>query len=149
MGFFKFKGKKKTWNKGVSLFVLVNDFVIFGLILFRFASNLGKNNWFILCLVLQVFLVKRSFCFWGVKGKRKKMNQCGYQQKKALTSCEEMRMESVVCPKPRRLGLLNHSTFDNHIRPLRPPFIKYSPYFFLKNYIIPLFLLNFFNQFIL
>ncbi|KAG5022088.1 hypothetical protein AAZX31_07G088000 [Glycine max] len=54
------------------------------------------------------------------------MNQCGYQQKKALTSCEEMRMESVVCPKPRRLGLLNHSTFDNHIRPLRPPFINYQ-----------------------
>ncbi|KAJ1405705.1 hypothetical protein SESBI_25618 [Sesbania bispinosa] len=49
------------------------------------------------------------------------MNHCGYQQKNALTSCEEMRMESVVCPKPRRLGLLNHSSIDNHIRPLRPP----------------------------
>ncbi|TKY44712.1 hypothetical protein E2542_SST30990 [Spatholobus suberectus] len=60
------------------------------------------------------------------EGKEKKMNQCGYQQKKALTSCEEMRMESVVCPKPRRLGLLNHSTFDNHIRPYRPPFINYQ-----------------------
>ncbi|XP_061374778.1 uncharacterized protein LOC133316995 [Gastrolobium bilobum] len=44
----------------------------------------------------------------------------------ALTSCEEMRMESVVCPKPRRLGLLNHSSIDNHIRPLRPPFINYQ-----------------------
>ncbi|XP_020213738.1 uncharacterized protein LOC109797966 [Cajanus cajan] len=52
------------------------------------------------------------------------MNQCGYQQKKALTSCEEMRMESVVCPKPRRLGL-----FDNHIRPFRPPFINYQSEF--------------------
>ncbi|KAG2385203.1 hypothetical protein LR48_Vigan10g021500 [Vigna angularis] len=54
------------------------------------------------------------------------MNQCGYQQKKTLTTCEEMRMESVVCPKPRRLGLMNHSTFDNHIRPFRPPFINYQ-----------------------
>ncbi|ESW24751.1 hypothetical protein PHAVU_004G156900 [Phaseolus vulgaris] len=54
------------------------------------------------------------------------MNQCGYQQKKALTTCEEMRMESVVCPKPRRSGFMSHSTFDNHIRPLRPPFISYQ-----------------------
>ncbi|KAK7314554.1 hypothetical protein VNO77_33080 [Canavalia gladiata] len=50
------------------------------------------------------------------------MNQYGFQQKKGLTSCEEMRMESVVCPKPRRLGLLNHSSINDHIRPLRPPF---------------------------
>ena len=55
------------------------------------------------------------------------MNQCGYLQKNAFGSCEEMRMESVVCPKPRRLGLLNHSSFDNHIRPFRPtPFINYQ-----------------------
>ncbi|KAJ1437919.1 hypothetical protein SESBI_03346 [Sesbania bispinosa] len=45
----------------------------------------------------------------------------GYQEKNTLTSCEEMRMESVVCPKPRRLGLLNHSPMINHIRPLRHP----------------------------
>ncbi|MED6188012.1 hypothetical protein PIB30_081891 [Stylosanthes scabra] len=44
------------------------------------------------------------------------MKQCGYLQKNAFGSCEEMRMESVVCPKPRRLALLNHSPFDNHIR---------------------------------
>ncbi|XP_061345006.1 uncharacterized protein LOC133290879 [Gastrolobium bilobum] len=49
------------------------------------------------------------------------MNCYGYQKKNTLTSCEEMRMESVVCPKPRRLGLLNHSSINNHIRPLRRP----------------------------
>lgn len=32
-------------------------------------------------------------------------------------------MESVVCPKPRRLGLLS---IDNHIKPLRPPFNNYQ-----------------------
>ncbi|KAK7271254.1 hypothetical protein RJT34_26994 [Clitoria ternatea] len=53
------------------------------------------------------------------------MNPCGYQQKKALTTCEDMRkMESVICPKPRRL---NHSTFDiHHTRPFRPPFINHQ-----------------------
>ncbi|XP_027358281.1 uncharacterized protein LOC113867275 [Abrus precatorius] len=54
------------------------------------------------------------------------MNQCGYQQKKALTSCEEMRMDSVVCPKPRRLGLLNHSSINDHLRPLKLPIINYQ-----------------------
>ncbi|OIW03643.1 hypothetical protein TanjilG_22300 [Lupinus angustifolius] len=51
------------------------------------------------------------------------MNHCGYQQKNAMTGCEEMRMESVVCPKPRRLGLLS---IDNHIRTFRPPFNNYQ-----------------------
>lgn len=55
----------------VSLFVSVNDFVRYGLILFRFVSNLGENNLFVLCLVLQVFLVKRSFCL-RCEGKEKK-----------------------------------------------------------------------------
>ncbi|ESW32368.1 hypothetical protein PHAVU_002G316300 [Phaseolus vulgaris] len=45
----------------------------------------------------------------------------GYQEKNILTSCEEMRMESVICPKPRRLGLINHSSINTHIRPLRYP----------------------------
>lgn len=54
------------------------------------------------------------------------MNHCGFQQKNTFKSCEEMRMESVVCPKPRRLGLLNHSSFDNQIKPLRPPIFNYQ-----------------------
>ncbi|OIW08891.1 hypothetical protein TanjilG_05866 [Lupinus angustifolius] len=47
------------------------------------------------------------------------MNHCGYQNKNTMTSCEEMRMESVVCPKPRRLSLLS---IDNHIKQFWPPF---------------------------
>ncbi|KAL2321197.1 hypothetical protein Fmac_030166 [Flemingia macrophylla] len=78
------------------------------------------------CFVLDVTGVPCQDPWFRCKGKEQKMNKCGYQQKKAFTSCEEMRMESVVCPKPRRLGLLNHSTFDNHIRPFRPPFINYQ-----------------------
>ncbi|OIW10053.1 hypothetical protein TanjilG_32793 [Lupinus angustifolius] len=35
-----------------------------------------------------------------------------------LRSFEEMGMGSVVCPKPRRLGLFNNSSINNHIRPL-------------------------------
>lgn len=36
-------------------------------------------------------------------------------------------MESVVCPKPRRLGLLNNSSIDYPIRPMmRPPMINYQ-----------------------
>ncbi|CAJ2636972.1 hypothetical protein L195_g020990 [Trifolium pratense] len=50
------------------------------------------------------------------------MNHCGYQQKNAMRSCEEMRMESVVCPKPRRFGHMN----NNHIRPFKPQFISYQ-----------------------
>ncbi|TKY60927.1 hypothetical protein E2542_SST18032 [Spatholobus suberectus] len=45
----------------------------------------------------------------------------GCQEKNTLTSCEEMRMESVICPKPRRLALINHSSINTHIRPLRHP----------------------------
>lgn len=44
----------------------------------------------------------------------------GYQEKNTMRSCEEMRnsnLESVVCPKPRRLGFFNPSS----IRPLRRP----------------------------
>ncbi|KAI9074300.1 hypothetical protein K1719_043723 [Acacia pycnantha] len=48
------------------------------------------------------------------------MNHCSYQMN-SLTSCEERRMEEpVVCPKPRRLSLLNIS-IDDHIRPLKRP----------------------------
>ena len=57
------------------------------------------------------------------------MNHCGYQQKNAMRSCEEMRMESVVCPKPRRFGLMNHSFINNnnnHIRPYKPQIISYQ-----------------------
>ncbi|CAL0312442.1 unnamed protein product [Lupinus luteus] len=38
-------------------------------------------------------------------------------------SCEKMGMGSVVCPKPRRLGLglFNNSSINNHTRPLRCP----------------------------
>ncbi|XP_028753540.1 uncharacterized protein LOC114749794 [Neltuma alba] len=47
------------------------------------------------------------------------MNHCGYQMN-SLTSWEERRMEPVVCPKPRRLSILNISTND-HIRALKRP----------------------------
>ncbi|XP_004512924.1 uncharacterized protein [Cicer arietinum] len=58
------------------------------------------------------------------------MNHCGYQQMNTLRSCEEMKMESVVCPKPRRFGLMNHSSINNnHIRPFRPQFINYQSEF--------------------
>ncbi|XP_061350517.1 uncharacterized protein LOC133295685 isoform X1 [Gastrolobium bilobum] len=70
-------------------------------------------------MAAQVFLVK--ICDFNEVTKRGKMNCYGYQKKNTLTSCEEMMMESVVCPKPRRLGLLNHSSINNHIRPLRRP----------------------------
>lgn len=50
------------------------------------------------------------------------MNHCGYQQKNAMRSCEEMRMESLVCPKPIRFGLMNR----NHIRPFRPQILSYQ-----------------------
>ncbi|XP_065860721.1 uncharacterized protein [Euphorbia lathyris] len=49
------------------------------------------------------------------------MNRCGYQQKSAVGGCEERRMmmvDSMVCPKPRRLGLSNPSIGDQ-FRPLR------------------------------
>ena len=45
------------------------------------------------------------------------MNRCGYHQN-AVATCEEMSVESVVCPKPRRLGILNPS-LEDHIKPLR------------------------------
>jgi hypothetical protein len=45
---------------------------------------------------------------------------CGYEQN-AIAGCEGLRMVgSVVCPKPRRLGLLNPSISDQ-IRPFRYP----------------------------
>ena len=54
------------------------------------------------------------------------MNNCCNQQKNALRSCEEMKMETVVCPKPRRFGMLNHSSINNHhIRPFKPQIINY------------------------
>ncbi|GMN56723.1 hypothetical protein TIFTF001_025841 [Ficus carica] len=43
------------------------------------------------------------------------MKRCGFEQN-AMGGCEGLR--SVVCPKPRRLGILNLSIND-HIRPLR------------------------------
>uniref|UniRef100_A0A5B7AEK9 Uncharacterized protein n=1 Tax=Davidia involucrata TaxID=16924 RepID=A0A5B7AEK9_DAVIN len=54
------------------------------------------------------------------------MNRCAYQQN-ALAACGEMRgpsisvsdSDSVFCPIPRRLGLLNPSMNDDHIRPSR------------------------------
>ncbi|KAJ9187289.1 hypothetical protein P3X46_002762 [Hevea brasiliensis] len=49
------------------------------------------------------------------------MNSCGYQRKSAMGGCEERRMmeaDSVVCPKPRRLGLSIPSLHDQ-FRPLR------------------------------
>jgi hypothetical protein len=58
-----------------------------------------------------------------------KMNYYGYEQKSAMIGgCEERErmmvvVESVVCPKPRRLGLLN-PPLNEQIRPLRLP-VKY------------------------
>ena len=58
------------------------------------------------------------------------MNHCAIQQKHAFAAREEMRSsvvagvpisdrrDPVVCPKPRRLGLVN-STFNDPLRPLR------------------------------
>ncbi|KAH7516528.1 hypothetical protein FEM48_Zijuj10G0144600 [Ziziphus jujuba var. spinosa] len=52
------------------------------------------------------------------------MNQCGIQQN-VFSVCEEMRSSSmdrrdpVVCPKPRRLGLLNSVVHDHPIRSFR------------------------------
>ncbi|KDP20121.1 hypothetical protein JCGZ_05890 [Jatropha curcas] len=50
------------------------------------------------------------------------MNYCGYQQKNAMGGNEERKMmvDSMVCPKPRRLCLSNPSFYDQ-IRPLRLP----------------------------
>ncbi|XP_031374748.1 uncharacterized protein LOC116189290 [Punica granatum] len=45
------------------------------------------------------------------------MSRREYQQN-AMGGCEEMRMEAVVCPKPRRFGLLSPSMAEP-IRPLR------------------------------
>jgi hypothetical protein len=53
------------------------------------------------------------------------MNQCGIQQNVFSSVCEEMRSSSmdrrdpVVCPKPRRLGLLNATVHDHPIRSIR------------------------------
>lgn len=57
----------------------------------------------------------------------------GYQQMNTVTSCEERsRMESVVCPKPRRLGLSNHSSINNHMRcPIRYIFLYFLSHFFV------------------
>ena len=56
------------------------------------------------------------------------MNHYAVQQQNAFAACDEMRSsvsvsvydrrETVVCPKPRRLGLLNPSVTDP-VRPLR------------------------------
>lgn len=51
------------------------------------------------------------------------MNCCGYQQKSAMGGSEERRMmmvDSMVCPKPRRLGISNPS-FHDQFRPLKLP----------------------------
>ncbi|KAG4398444.1 hypothetical protein AAZX31_08G040700 [Glycine max] len=50
----------------------------------------------------------------------------GYQEKNTLTNCEETNMESVICPKPRRLGLINHSSINTQIRPSRHPIISFQ-----------------------
>ncbi|KAJ8773067.1 hypothetical protein K2173_028244 [Erythroxylum novogranatense] len=48
------------------------------------------------------------------------MNRWGYQQKSSVAACEEGRIgmvlmeESVVCPKPRRLSVLNSSLNDHN-----------------------------------
>ena len=53
-----------------------------------------------------------------------KMKQCVIQQN-GFSVCEEMRGSSidrkdpVVCPKPRRVGLLNAAVHDHPIRSLR------------------------------
>jgi len=46
------------------------------------------------------------------------MNHCAIQQN-AFAGREEMRREHVICPKPRRLGLLNATVNDHPIRSLR------------------------------
>ncbi|KAK9903782.1 hypothetical protein M0R45_000892 [Rubus argutus] len=48
------------------------------------------------------------------------MNHCVMQQSSALSVCEEMRTarDSVICPKPRRFGLLN-ANFHDPVRSLR------------------------------
>ncbi|KAK7358284.1 hypothetical protein VNO77_00211 [Canavalia gladiata] len=61
----------------------------------------------------------RSVIFRREQKGGKMNNYYGYQEK---NTCEEMRMESVICPKPRRSGLLNHSSINSYIRPLRRPF---------------------------
>ncbi|KAI4338338.1 hypothetical protein L6164_016678 [Bauhinia variegata] len=49
------------------------------------------------------------------------MYRCGNQQN-AFTTCEMgMGMGSIVFPKPRRLGIFNHSSINHNIRPLRWP----------------------------
>lgn len=51
------------------------------------------------------------------------MNHCAIQQG-AFAACEDMwssvsdKKDAVVCPKPRRIGLLN-ATINEPIRPLR------------------------------
>ncbi|GAV65269.1 hypothetical protein CFOL_v3_08784 [Cephalotus follicularis] len=35
------------------------------------------------------------------------MKRCAYQEKSVMAACDEERIDSVVCPKPRRLGILN------------------------------------------
>ncbi|KAI9077397.1 hypothetical protein K1719_040600 [Acacia pycnantha] len=48
------------------------------------------------------------------------MNHCVIQQQKVVASCEEMSSRHpVVCPKPRRLGLLNVPVNDHPARPFR------------------------------
>ncbi|KAL5544775.1 hypothetical protein UlMin_008559 [Ulmus minor] len=48
------------------------------------------------------------------------MNRCSYDQN-AMGGCEGLKvMGTVICPKPRRLGILNPSIND-HIRPFRYP----------------------------
>ncbi|OAY50453.1 uncharacterized protein LOC110616042 isoform X3 [Manihot esculenta] len=51
------------------------------------------------------------------------MNSCAYQRKSAMGSYEErtiMEVDSMVCPKPRRLGLSNPSLL-HQFRPIRLP----------------------------
>ncbi|KAH1251786.1 hypothetical protein GmHk_05G014578 [Glycine max] len=76
----------------------------------------------------KVFLVKICGLVFGrEQEKKEKMNSYsyyGYQEKNTLTSCEETRMESVICPKPRRLGLINHSSINTEVGPSRHPIIR-------------------------
>lgn len=46
------------------------------------------------------------------------MNHCVIQPNTSFAR-EEMRREAVVCPKPRRLGLLTATVSDYTLRPLR------------------------------
>lgn len=73
--------------------------------------------------------------------KETKMNRCAYEQN-AMAGCEGMKMvDSVVCPKPRRLNLINPSLNDS-IRPFR--YFKYVPFshtlfffiFFIYNHVV-------------